>query len=201
MDGGADHAELGATPYIDGMAGSPASPPSFDWISYDINTAQIGTIDVDIVNPTTVDTFFRVALVETSSLRCDDDDGFAPNQKIQQAFPLLRGWYPYVYMCPSNGGPNNRVSDWYRLGTVTQGERLVVETLEDEGLFSDFYDLDLFLWSDPDGDNIFTVEASAATFADDEYLASTAAHTGVRFLEVRDYDGAGGPYWVGWDIN
>ncbi len=155
---------------------------------------------LEVINKDQTETFFRVGLVEENTVRCGYEDYFAPNQSIQTAFPYPANWAVYASLCHSFGGPQNRVSDWWDMGEIMNGTSITIQMEEFEGLFDDF-DVDLFLWTDPDGDNVYTVEKSAETFSALETLNHTTSHTGRHFLELRDYNGEGADYALGWIVN
>lgn len=149
---------------------------------------------IEVVNKEAVETYFRIAFADSSAFECAGEDYFAPNQSIQMAFPLISNWLIEAFMCPAFGATG---SDWFRLGELQQGKRLTVMMEEYEGVFTD-YDLDLHLWTDPDGDNTYTREASRTTFDDLETLVHDVSHTGTHFIEVRDYGGDGADYGLVW---
>lgn len=188
-------ADLQIQAYDNGQAGN-LFDSSGDYVRIGFLADPTYTYGLEVINKDPMaEGFYRVALVEESSLRCAGEDGFAPNQEYQDSFPIIPGWAIQAEMCPSSGGAQNRVSDWWDLGEIQAGETVEADMQQDDI----FMDLDIQLYVN-DGSG-WIVEKTSAGFGDYERIQTNASITGRRLLEVRDWDGSGGPYTLLVDIN
>jgi hypothetical protein len=163
-----------------------------DWEVFLVTGDAADTFHIQVVNREPVESFFRVMLVPESQVSCDYEDGFAPNQTRATAAQFPPGWVTTAYMC------SGYLSDWYATGDLVAGD--TVEVLV-EGLDIFGTDLDLHLWGDPDGDGTYQDVARSAGFGDFEQISTTISADGDYYIEVRDFDGAGGNYDVEWTLN
>jgi len=153
-------------------------------------TPQAGsTYAVEVANPSGLDNFYRLNLVDDWD--CDFDDTFENNNTISTSTLLPAGWRTDAYMCLGS-------QDWYFLGQHPAGTLLSVDLYFSTGFFGGG-DLDMALYGDQDGDNTYDIITTAASGGDDEFLTHTTTWQGNYFLRVYGYlDSEENDYEIRW---
>lgn len=183
-----DQSDLLVRGWVDGVNVVTGDTTGRDYEVFVVNGDAAKTFQIEVVDRDNTESFFRIALV--ADLACSADDGFSANQSIQTAAFLPAFWRTGAYMC--SGG----LSDWYALGDLSVGETVDLDIAgENFGT-----DLDLHLWGDPDGNNVFERMATSATFDNIENISFLIPTAGAYYVEVIDFDGYGGPYDIEWSF-
>jgi hypothetical protein len=174
--------------WVDGVNVITGDTTARDYEEFIVNGDAAKTFQIEVIDRDNLESFFRISLVADAN--CVNEDGFVPNQTIAEAAQLPAFWTTQAYMC--SGG----LSDWFYLGDRTVGEAL------DIGIVGESFgtDLDLHLWGDPDGDNVFELVNSSTNFDNIEDITMAVPYSGPFYFEVRDFDGLGGYYDVGWSV-
>lgn len=155
-----------------------------------IFTPEAGaTYVAEVLNPSGADNFYRFNLV--SSWDCDLDDIFENNNTIGAATPLARNWRAPAYMCSG-------AEDWYFLGNHPANTVLTIDLYFDVTFFTGSGDLDMELYGDQDGDNLYSKIDEANASGDNEYMIHTTGWQGAYFLKVFGYDTRANDYEIRW---
>ena len=131
------------------------------------------------------DQVYRLELVDDWA--CPEWDVFEHNNQISDAPYLLENWQAPAHMCSTD-------EDWYYIGEQVAGATISIEAIFSTSFFGDG-DLDLELYSDPDGDNTYSVAKAATASGDDEYLTYTVPTTGPFFIRVFPYSASDDNYY------
>jgi len=153
-------------------------------------TPQAGsTYAVEVDNPSGLDNFYRLNLVDDWD--CDFDDTFENNNTISTATLMPASWRTGAYMCYGS-------QDWYFLGQQPAGTQLSIDLYFTTSFFGDG-DLDMALYGDQDGDNTYDIITTAASGGDDEFLTHTTTWQGNYFVRVYGYlDSEENDYEIRW---